>query len=495
MDNQTILQEVVLGSRIAEDEVDELHSYFVETDQWKKLLSGDIDVVFGAKGSGKSALYSLLVAKRDELRLKGRTIFIAAENPRGTPVFRDLTKHSDLSEDAFRSLWKLYFLSISADYLRLQLQTSGVKDDSAQEVIDLLTSQNLLSPGINLLTRLKSAMEYLRKFIPALEVSVADPTGMTYGGKITFEEPTTDQRSKGFRSLDNLLEQLNNAFARQRITVWLALDRLDVAFADSDDLESTALRALFRSYLDMQNLSQIRVKIFLRDDIWNKIVKSGFREASHVIRSITLSWDSRSLLNLIVRRFLSNQRLADYFGVMPVEILSSEDKQSQFFYEIFPNQVDVGKSKSKTLDWMLTRTADGTKRTAPRELIHLLLAAKDEQLKIYELGGGDYAQDHLIGKNAIRSGLDSVSKARYQQTLCAENPTLQPYLQKLERQKTQQTAASLAAIWFCDLEIATTVAEKLIEAGFFERRGTRDAPVYWVPMLYRGALSMVQGAA
>jgi Fe-S cluster assembly ATPase SufC len=82
MDRKSVLQGALLGSRIAEDEVDELHAYFVETDQWKKLLSGEIDVVFGSKGSGKSALYSLLVSKKDELRVKGRTLFLAAENPR-----------------------------------------------------------------------------------------------------------------------------------------------------------------------------------------------------------------------------------------------------------------------------------------------------------------------------------------------------------------------------------------------------------------------------
>src|SRR6185437_13686250 len=51
------------GARVAEEEVDELAEYFVETDQWKRLYRGDVDVVYGAKGSGKSALYSLLVER------------------------------------------------------------------------------------------------------------------------------------------------------------------------------------------------------------------------------------------------------------------------------------------------------------------------------------------------------------------------------------------------------------------------------------------------
>ena len=45
---------------------------------------------------------------------------------------------------------------------------------------------------------------------------------------------------------------------------WILLDRLDVAFADSADLEANALRALFRVYPDMAALSNFGVKIFLR---------------------------------------------------------------------------------------------------------------------------------------------------------------------------------------------------------------------------------------
>ncbi len=35
----------------------------------------------------------------------------------------------------------------------------------------------------------------------------------------------------------------------------------------------------------------------------------------------------------------------------------------------------------------------------------------------------------------------------------------------------------------------------LVEVGFFERRGSRDIPDYWIPFLYREALELTQGAA
>jgi hypothetical protein len=268
-----------------------------------------------------------------------------------------------------------------------------------------------------------------------------------------------------------------------------------VAFAETDDLEVVALRALFRTYLDMAHLTQIKVKIFLRDDIWRKIVVGGFREASHVTRTLTLNWNQQSLLNLIIRRLSFNDELCSFYGLKRVDILSTAQLQNDFFYSVFPKQIDIGARQPSTLDWMLSRTADGTKRTAPRELIHLLLEARAQQLRLYELGNAEPEDNKLFSNSAVRLGLPSVSKARYELTLCAEHPGLKPYLEKLEREKAQQSLESLEKLWKCGPQKAAEVAEKLVEAGFFERRGAKDAPVYWAPFLYRDALNLVQGAA
>jgi len=64
MDKKTTLQSSTFGSRVAEDEGEDLKSYFVETEQWRKVIAGDVDVIYGSKGAGKSALYSLLVDQK-----------------------------------------------------------------------------------------------------------------------------------------------------------------------------------------------------------------------------------------------------------------------------------------------------------------------------------------------------------------------------------------------------------------------------------------------
>src|SRR6266481_8503072 len=60
-----LLKEMSFGVQVAEDEVNALAGYFVETNQWARIAKGDIDIVRGEKGAGKSAIYSLLMTRAD----------------------------------------------------------------------------------------------------------------------------------------------------------------------------------------------------------------------------------------------------------------------------------------------------------------------------------------------------------------------------------------------------------------------------------------------
>jgi hypothetical protein len=308
-------------------------------------------------------------------------------------------------------------------------------------------------------------------------------------------EPTAEQREDGFISADDILRKLNDVFVQEKITVWLVLDRLDVAFVDAGVLERNALRSLFRVYLDMNAYTNIVVKVFLRDDIWRRISTDGFREASHITRSLTISWNSQTLLNLIVRRLVHNDAICSFYDVNRESVLADVTLQRTFFYRVFPAKIDIGPKQPNTLDWMLSRISDGSKRYAPREMIHLLSVARDEQLKSYEVGGEEPPNANLIDRSAMRAALPEVSAARYEQTLCAEYPALKIYLDKMAGEKTQQTPTTLAKLWQCTIEEAYATAERLVEAGFFERRGSKESPSYWVPFLYGPALSLVQGSA
>lgn len=497
MTKHEVLQRTEFGHRVAEDEIDALESYFVETDNWNRLFAGQIDVVYGPKGAGKSALYALLVARADKL-LDQNILLVTAENPRGTPAFRDLVVDPPATEIEFTNLWKLYFLSL----LSAAFEEYGIENKEANQLHDKLAAEGLVKGQKTLQALVHTVFDYVKRLLRpeavegevTLDATTQLPTG--FKGKIIFGEPNDKARDKGIESIDSLLNLANQALKEYaKYNVWLLLDRLDVAFAESVELEKNALRALFRVYLDLLDFEHIRIKIFLRSDIWHRITKEGFREASHITRHVTVTWDRNSLLNLIVRRALHNEAIRNFFRINPKDVLGSTKSQEDFFFRMCPNQVDVGPNKPTTLDWMLSRTRDGTQLNAPRELIHFLSSLRTQQIRRFELGEPAPDGESLFARPAFKQALPEVSTVRLNQTLYSEYPDLRDSVEALRGERTSQQPNTLAGIWKIDEAASRLLAERLIDAGFFEARGSRENPEYWVPFLYRDALNLIQGAA
>lgn len=239
----------------------------------------------------------------------------------------------------------------------------------------------------------------------------------------------------------------------------------------------------------------IGLKIFLRTDIWNSITREGFREASHIERSLHIKWRIEDLTNLVVRRALSNPDICEHFDVRKEAILADFDSQEGFIYRMFPAQVETGPNKPKAFQWVLSRTKDALQPTAPRELIHFLNELRDEQVNRLERGEKLPPEGKLFEQITFKEALPAVSKARLEQTLFAEFPKLKPYVEMLREQKATQNNHSLRQIWSVSFEEANKIASELETVGFFEKLGSPPDVTWRVPFLYRPALNLVQGAA
>lgn len=497
MAKRDILQQLSFGQRVAEEERESLANYFVETDQWRRIFASEVDVVYGPKGAGKSALHAALLARANQL-FDGNIIALPAENPRGAPAFKDLVDEPPATEREFISLWKLYFLCLAGSVLK----DYAAPSPAAKQVVERLSEAGLLQvpPEKNLRAFLGSVTALVRKWFKSIQVEselTLDAAGNIsgVGGKISFKEPKPEAAKAGIVSVDELLRTADDALDALGYDLWILLDRLDVAFAESPELEENALRALFKVYLEYNAFRRLKLKVFLRTDIWRRITAAGFREASHITRTVTIEWDKRSLLNLVVRRALQNKVIVEFYGVNAAEILQSNEAQEQFFYRVFPEKIEPSTRKPDTLEWMVGRTRDGTGQTAPRELIHLLNRARDVQLGHFDVGELEPPGEQLFTRQAIKDALPEVSKTRLEQTLYAEYPKFRERLEKMRREKAHHTIESLARIWGAAPEKAEELANELVEVGFFERRGSKESPEFWVPLLYRDGLDLVQGKA
>ena len=497
MDRLTLLKELSFGSQVAEDEIQFLESYFVQTDQWNRVVGGKIDIVRGEKGAGKSALY-LLLSKNSSALLDRHILLVSGENPRGATVFKDLISDPPTSEPEFVVLWKIYIICIICHELR----DLGISDGEISVVFGALEEAGLLEAKLNLPGLLRLAQNFARRILTQskfeagveLDPNTGTPSGII--GRISLNEPTGELRTRGISSVDGMFEKVNSGLQKSGYSMWVLLDRLDVAFAESHDLEANAIRALIKVYSDLRAMDQISMKIFLREDIWKRITeRKGLRETSHLTRFEIMRWTTPQLLKLTLRRILSNQVVLDEFNIDREDVLKSSQRQEELFARFFPPQVDQGPQKATTFNWMVGRCADATGKTAPRELIHLLNCIRDEEIRRLERGGTAAPGDQLFDRSVFKLALPTVSETRLNSYLYAEYPAERPFLEKLEKEKAEQTPESLMAIWSVERDAALAKAATLVALGFFEARGTRTEPTFWVPFLYRDALHLVQGKA
>jgi len=486
---QDVVKSMSLGSRTAEEEKDALSEYFVETESWRKVYEDEADLIYAPKGGGKSAIYAMLREREGDL-FDRKILLISAENPSGKAALQGVRHNPPTPEHDFLRIWKLYFISLVAK----TIEEYGIKNDAAKTLLSKLTKEGLHTPQKRSITQLlRDVVDYTkRSFSLTASMPIAPEAGAsTPTFTIAFSEPSLADRQRGMIGVDSLFELCDEAFALDDLKIWILIDRLDVAFADSPELERNALRALFRVYNDMQAYSNISLKIFLRSDIWNAINVGGFREASHLTRSLNISWTPDSLLQLAIQRILRSDILCEYYKIDRNEILSNSSMQKEIFHKVYPPQIDQGARKPKTFDWCLSRTKDGTENNAPRELIHLLATVKVKQLDRCANGNDNPVGESIYDRQSFKDAMKTVSEVRLQQTLYAEYPSHRENIEKLRGQKATQSLITLSEIWELPLEECSMHADALVAIGFFEKAGD----FYNVPFMYRPFLKMTQGKA
>jgi hypothetical protein len=310
-------------------------------------------------------------------------------------------------------------------------------------------------------------------------------------GKISINEPTSELRKQGVVSIDELFDLANKALDIIGIKVWITFDRLDVAFSENVGLETLALRTLFQVYNNIKQQQNIKLKIFIRDDIWRRISEGGFREASHIVKQVTIDWSEQDFMHLVASRIMDNDTIVSYVNMSKETILADREEQAKIFYKIFPTKVEVGRNPD-TFKWMLSRVKDGLGISAPRELIHLMNESKDKQIRFLETGTKEDSFPNLISRAALKDALKVVSRIRIDQTIYAEHSHLKLYIECLEEKKTEQDINTLSRIFGTDKKETVRLANHLVSIGFFEEKKDSDKP-YWTPFLYRSGLSMIQG--
>ena len=432
-----------IGKSVAEfDEA--LEEYFVETNAFRALVESKIDIVAGDKGTGKTAIYRILKKKYTSLPNLGKVEVLAAFNPTGNSVFQKLAEQDVLDEGEYIRLWKTYILSFAGNWLLgiwSGSHTASMRDlDILLRGLELRTESD--SPhGILAKTLAKIGMFFRWK---SAEVGIEiGETGLPkFIPKIEFDRDSAADFNKHFVSIESALGLLNKSISEADLSIWVAIDRLDEAFQGFPAVEIPALRGLFRTYLDLMEFDRLKVKLFVRRDLFRRITAGGFVNLTHVnARKFEIIWDEEDLLNLLCRRIKKNKTVND-----KLELATLSDKA--VFNKIFPQQVDLGKRKPQTWTWIMRRIRDGNDLKPPRNLIDLIEMARQAQLRREEREGRDLSNDPLIEPDALRRGLSQLSKERVLDTLLAEAGPYRDAIGRFRDGKAEHNTESLADCTF-----------------------------------------------
>lgn len=488
MEVREVLQTVQLGNSVAEFDR-ELERYFVVTDTFRALIGDRADIIAGDKGTGKTAIYQYLKQRYTSVPELANVELVAAFNPAGSPIFQSLGYEEPLSEGQYMTVWKTYFLALAGNWL-LQLG-EGSQSEAMRRLELLLNKIGLRSSDETPVTIFARLTGWLRTLRPkaGLEITFNDAGIPVWKSALTFDKARTQETPVEMETIPHYeaLQVLNNALAENDITLWLILDRLDEAFIGFPDIEIPVLRALVRSYLDLLAFDRIRLKLFVRKDLFRKITQGGFVNLSHVnARKLEIVWDEEDLFTLLCRRVKESREFLERAGLQ-------EASNEQLFNTILPAQVDPGKRRQATWNWMLAQIRDGSGVKSPRNLIDLVNKAQEEQLRRENRQARPYTPGvPLIEPEAIRRALTRLSEQRVEDTLLAEGGRdVAVLVEGFRNGKAEHNEQSIANLFGAQASHARTFIKVLLDIGFLEQVGE----TYKVPALYREGLKISQGKA
>lgn len=484
-----LLKKLDFGNSVAEFD-EQLDAYFVETQIYSDFIDGKYDIVSGDKGTGKTAIYRIVRDKHSEISQLSDVDLVAGFNDSGNPVFQRLSQSSLLQEGEYITVWKSYITSLLGNYILNAFE--GCHTAKMAELDQVLTAVGLRSKDATASTIFSQLTNLLRSFKnpnkASIKFSVTENGLPVVAPTLEFSSVEThDEGAQVVVNSDDAMKLLNYTIKEAETNVWLVLDRLDEAFAGYSQIEVPALRALFRVYLDMQAYSNIKLKLFVRNDLFRKVVRGGFVNLTHVnAKRIQIKWHPDDLYALLCRRIGERPEFVEAYG----DVLGGVDPD--LFTKVFPAQVDIGKKNPTAWNWILGRIKDGNGIAPPRNLIDFVNKAKEVQARREERDPREY--DHsmpLIEAESLRRALSELSEQRVQDTLLAESGEYAAVIAGFKNGKAEHNTESLLEIIQTDVTRSRDIIEELEAIGFLEKTGA----TYKVPMLYRSGLRISQGKA
>ena len=271
----TLLQSISIGDPRAENEMTTLGRYYLKTDQFERAIRGEVNLVVGRKGSGKTALF---VRARDKTRTDKRNIMVDLM-PEGYQLIKlkeDILEY--LTEGARQHLitafWE-YLILLEVAYKLLEKDKPLYKHN--HEIHELYvelkrtySSADFASEG--------DFSERLLMLSNRLADKYHERFGKQHSQKLTNADVTELLYSHDLATLQRQI----SAYLEKKQSVWVFFDNLDRGWSTQgvELIDAIVLRCLVDAGRKVEremrrNKHEFHCIVFVRNDVYDHVMRQS----------------------------------------------------------------------------------------------------------------------------------------------------------------------------------------------------------------------------
>lgn len=297
-----ILEEINLGAPTAENEFQTLAAYYVRTDEFARVLRGEVNLVIGRKGSGKTALFSQV---RNSLRRKKSNIVVDLK-PEGYQLLKlkdVVLRHLQAGSKAHLivAFWD-YILLLEIAYKLLEKDESGYTGDPQLSRVYLALSEIYQANGYS---SEGDFSERLVQLSNRLSADYSAALGQGDSHRLSGDEITRILYTHDIRKLRNTIKE----YLALKDETWVLFDNIDKGWSTQGVSPEDVMiihgliEAAWKIEREMQNSNlEFHAVIFLRNDVYDTLVRSMPDRGKDI--KVSLDWSDPDLLKEILRRRL-----------------------------------------------------------------------------------------------------------------------------------------------------------------------------------------------
>lgn len=300
----TLLQSLSIGDSTAENEMTTLAAYYLHTDEYRRAVRGEVNLVVGRKGSGKTALF---IQVRDKIRADKRNIVLDLK-PEGYQLIKlkeDILTYltEGTRQHLITAFWE-YLLLLEIAYKILEKDRNTYKhnhelyelyvDLERSYRVDDFSAEGDFSERLLTLSQ-RIAEEYRAKF------------GSTEGMRLKADQVTHLLYRHDLRELRDRISR----YLERKQSVWVLFDNLDKGWSTSgvDVIDTIVLRCLIdagrKVERDMRKGGHtVHCVVFIRNDVYEYLMQQS-ADYGKEMRAV-LDWkDQDQLREMLKLRLIS----------------------------------------------------------------------------------------------------------------------------------------------------------------------------------------------